>query len=94
MLSIILIVIITLLSRIEIRSARLQSLNTERAKRKKYLGNLIGMMRNSIADKNIKVAKHLYLQIKTAYEHMPRDEKKAMYPRLLKLYAEIEKLGE
>lgn len=92
MLSIIMIAIITLLSRIELRSARLQSLKMQGAKRKKYIGNLISMIRKAIAEKNIKVAKHLYSQIKTAYENMPSDEKKEIYSRLLRLYAEIEKL--
>jgi|GEM_PF-2725918 len=92
MLSIILIIIITLLSRVEIRSARLQSLKKERAKRKKYIGNLTSMIRDAIDNKNIKLAKQLYAQIKTAYERVTGEEKKELYPKLLRLYAEIEKL--
>lgn len=94
MLSIILLVIIFSLSRREMRATRLRLLKTEKAKREKYTGSLVGMIRKATADKNIKLAKQLYAQIKKAYEQLPKEEKKGIYAKLIKLYAEIEKLEQ
>lgn len=92
--SIILLIIITSIARREIKLARIKSLRAEKLKREKYIGGLVGTIRQAISDKNIKLAKQLYTQIKRAYEHLPKEEKKSVYTKLIKLYAEIEKLEE
>lgn len=92
--SIMLLIILFSVSRREIRAAKLRLLKTEKVKREKYIGGLVGMIRQAISDKNIKLAKQLYTQIKKAYEQLPKEEKKGIYTKLIKLYAEIEKLEQ
>jgi hypothetical protein len=93
-LSVILIMIIIIISRRELILARLRAIRTAKMSRQKYFGNLLGLLRQSISDKDVRVSKELYLQIKQSYEHLPSEEKKKAYPKMIKLYAEIQKLEE
>jgi hypothetical protein len=86
--------VIIWVSRKEVRIARNKSARFARLKRERYIGSLVGSARQAIDNKNIKLAKHLYSQLNNAYKQLPHDEKKEIYSKLLKIYAEIEKLEE
>lgn len=94
LLSMLLLAVIIYLSRKEIKVIKTKSIRTARLKRERYIGNLVGTARQAIGSKNIKLAKHLYSQLNKAYKQLPHDEKKELYSKLLKIYAEIEKLEE
>ncbi|MFH1248580.1 MAG: hypothetical protein V1660_00315 [archaeon] len=92
--SLVLLLIVILISSREMGVIHERSLRAQRLKRQRYIASLLGLAREAVANKNIKLAKQLYDQIKQSYESLHEEEKKNIYTKIIKVYAEIEKLEE